>query len=158
MWRENRSQTLFSLRAKCWVAGGGGREVKGEGVSEQLSSSSSPNPTLPHVDTSCSLRAKCCLRVGVGGQFPYPCRFYSLFSLLFYFREILLSGGVETTAFGPVSSASMQSIHKALKTFNKKYFKFQLSTKELSRIQFSPKGRGVFNCSVINTRIKLSVC
>ena len=23
MWRENRSQTLFSLRAKCWVAGGG---------------------------------------------------------------------------------------------------------------------------------------
>lgn len=97
------------------------------------------------------------------GEFPYPCRFYNLFSLLFYFRAILLSGGVETTAFGPVSSASMQSIHKALKIFNKKYFMFQelnshqLSTKELSRIQFNPKERGVFNCSVINTRIKLPV-
>lgn len=93
------------------------------------------------------------------GEFPYPCRFYNLFSLLFYFRAILLSGGVETTAFGPVSSASMQSIHKALKL----YFMFQelnsnqLSTKELSRIQFNPKERCVFNCSVINTRIKLPV-
>ena len=95
-----------------WVGGGG---EGGRGVSEQLPTSSSPNPTLPHADTSCSLRAKCCLRIGVGGQSPCPCRFYSLFSLLFYFRAILLSGGVETTAFGPVSSASMQSIHKALK-------------------------------------------
>ena len=100
--------------------------MKGEGgVSEQLPTSSSPNPTLPHVDTSCSLRVKCCLRVGVGGQFPYPCKFYFLNTLLFYFRAILQSGGVETTAFGPVSSASMQLIHKALKICNKKYFMFQ---------------------------------
>lgn len=83
-------------------------------MSEQLPTSSSPNPTLPHVDS-----------VAVGGQFPYPCRFYFLFSLLFYFRATLQSGGVETTAFGPVSSASMQLIHKALKICNKKYFMFQ---------------------------------
>ena len=65
---------------------------------------------------------------GLGGQFTYPCRFYSLFSLLFYFRTILLSGGVETTALGAVSSASMQLIHKALKIFNEIY---------VSRIEFT---------------------
>lgn len=107
------------------LGGGWGVKEEGGGVSEQLPTSSSPNPTLPHVDTSCSLRVKCCLRVGVGGQFPYPCKFYFLNTLLFYFRTILQSGGVETTAFGPVSSASMQLIHKALKICNKKYFMFQ---------------------------------
>lgn len=131
-------------------------------MSEQLPTSSSPNPTLPHVDTSCSLRVKCCLRVGVGGQFPYPCKFYFLNTLLFYFRAILQSGGVETTAFGPVSSASMQLIHKALKICNRSILcsknSHQLYTIELTRIQFNPKAeRGVFNCSVIYTRIKLPV-
>ena len=65
----------------------------------------------------------------MGGQFPYPCKLYFLFSLLFSFRAMILqSGGVENTAFGPVSSASMQLIHKALKICNKKYFMFQKFT------------------------------